>query len=401
MIRRAFISILFGAVAVLPVFAQSSDISVTVVGEGNRLNVPVYRIAIDSNSAELLASAKRAFSLHGSYIITTPAKAQFTFSFTQTGTNSVQATIKGGTTFSQVCTGANLTNALMKACDVAVERTLRTEGFFAGKIVFSYSRTGSSKSEICVSDMVFKNVRALTNDKSDSLMPHFSPNGSKVMYTGYYRSGFMDLFQIDLNTNTRKPFASYKGSNTGGVFSPNGSTVAMILTATGNAEIYTASSTGRNFKRLTKTNQATESSPSFSPDGSKILFASDFMGSPQIYTMPIAGGKSTRVRTNISRYCSEPTWNYKFPNKIAFTIAQGRGFQVAVYDFNTGRSETISSGASTSNPKWLNDGRHIICTKTSGGKRQLYIIDSETKRQAPLHTVSFGSAKEPDFVYVK
>ena len=399
MIRRVFFSILFGAVVSISAVAQSR-INIEVTGE-NRFNVPVYRVAITSDNADLLATAKRAFSLHGSYVVTVPAKAQFTFSFNQAGANSVSVTIKGGTTYSQVCTGVNMANALMKACDVAVERTLRIPGFFAGKIVFSYSRSGSSKSEICMSDIVFKNVRALTNDKSDSLMPHFSPNGSKVMYTGYYRSGFMDLFQIDLNTNTRKPFASYKGSNTGGTFSPNGSTVAMILTATGNAEIYTASSTGKNFKRLTKTNQATESSPSFSPDGTKILFASDSMGSPQIYTMPVSGGKATRVRTNISGYCSEPTWNYKDPNKIAFTIAQGRGFQVAVYDFTTRKSETISSGASTSNPKWLNDGRHIICTKTSGGKRQLYIIDSETKRQAPLHTASFGSAKEPDFVYVK
>lgn len=400
MIRRVFFSILFGAVASISAVAQTTP-QIVVTGEGNRLNVPVYRVAITSESADLLATAKRAFSLHGSYIITTPAKAQFTLSFSQAGANSVKATIKGGTTYSEVCTGVNLTNALMKACDVVVERTLRTPGFFAGKIVFSYSRAGSEKSEICMSDMVFKNVRALTNDKSDSLMPHFSPNGSKVMYTGYYRSGFMDLFQIDLNTNTRKSFASYKGANTGGSFSPNGSSVAMILSAVGNAEVYTASATGRNFKRLTTTRQATESSPSFSPDGSKILFASDLMGSPQIYTMAVSGGKPTRVRTNISGYCSEPTWNYKNPNKIAFTIAQGRGFQVAVYDFTTRKSETISSGTSTSNPKWLNDGRHIICTKSTGKKRQLYIIDTETKRQAPLHTASFGSAKEPDFVYVK
>ena len=398
MIRRIFISIFFGAVASLPMFAQTKVADLRIDAEG-QLNVPVYRVAIDSNSADLLATAKRAFSLHGSYILTTPAKAQFTFSFAQAGANAVQVVVKGGTSFSQVCNGSNLTNALMKACDVAVERTLRTPGFFAGKIVFSYSRAGSEKSEICLSDMVFKNVRALTNDKSDSLMPHFSPNGSKVMYTGYYRTGFMDLFQIDLNTNSRKVFASYKGSNTGGTFSPNGSMVALVLSATGNAEIWTASATGRNFKRLTTTKQATESSPCFSPDGSKILFASDSMGAPQLFTMPVSGGKATRIRTNISRYCAEPTWNYKFPNKIAFTLAMGRGFQVGVYDFNTGKTEVISQGASTSNPKWLNDGRHIICTKTSGGKRQLYVIDSETKRQAPLHTVSFGSAKEPDFVY--
>ncbi len=399
MIKRIFIGFLVFVMSMGASFAQS-DISVTVRGEGERLNVPVYRVAITSDSPDLLASAKRAFSLHGSYILTTPAKAQFTFSFSQAGVSSVKVTIKGGTTYEQVCSGANITAALMRACDVVVERTLRSSGFFSGRLVFSYSKAGVDKSEICVSDMVFKNIRALTNDKSDSLMPRISPDGSKIMYTGYYRSGFMDLFKIDLNSKSRVPFASYKGSNTGGAFSPRGDKVAMILTASGNAEIWTANASGGNFRRLTKTS-ATESTPSFSPDGTKILFASDALGSPQIYTMPVAGGRHTRVRTNISRYCSEPTWNYVNPNKIAFTIAQGKGFQVAVYDFTTRTSEVVTAGASASNPKWLNDGRHIVCAKANGKRRQLYIVDTETKRQAPLHTVSFGSAKEPDFVYVK
>lgn len=397
MIRRAFIGILLSAAACVNSLAQQ-DINIKIVDRGERLNVPVYRVAVTSDNPDLLNGAKRAFGLHGSYILTTPAKAQFTFSFTQAGANAVKVGIHGGTSYEQLCTGENLTAALMKACDVAVLKTLRTPGFFAGKIVFSYSRSGAQNSEICISDIIFKSVRAITKDKSDSLMPHFSPDGSKVMYTGYYRSGFMDLFQVNLSTNTRKAFASYKGSNTGGEFSPDGSKVAMILTATGNAEIWTANANGSGFKRITKTS-ATESSASFSPDGSKILFASDFRGSPQIYTMPASGGAPSVVRTNISRYCSEPTWNPKDPNKIAFTIAQGRGFQVAVYDFSKRVSEVVSEGASTSTPKWLNDGRHIICAKANGKSRQLYIIDTETKRQAPLHTPSFGSVKEPDFVY--
>ena len=113
----------------------------------------------------------------------------------------------------------------------------------------------------------------------------------------------------------------------------------------------------------------------------------------------VSGGKPSVVRTNISGYCSEPVWNKVNPDLIAFTIAQGKGFQVAVYNFRTKQTKVVSRGASTSGPKWLNDGRHIICTKSNGVNRQLYIIDTETDSQKPLHTTSFGSAKEPDFVY--
>ena len=40
-----------------------------------------------------------------------------------------------------------------------------------------------------------------------------------------------------------------------------------------------------------------------------------------------------RVNTRMSGYCSEPAWNPYDANKIAFTAAVGKGFQVAVYDF--------------------------------------------------------------------
>ncbi len=381
-------------------FGQS-DINISITKDSEKPNVPVYRVAIVSGDAETAKLAKRAFSTHGSFIQVPESNAQFVFTFTPVGENAVKLTIRGGSVYEQSCMGSGRVNALMKACDLAVQKTILSPGYFAGKLAFSYSKDGGKTSEICVSDMVFNSVKALTGDGSDSLMPHFSPDGRKLTYTGYFRSGFMDLFLIDLGNNTRKVFSSFKGSNTGGTFSPDGSKVALVLTSSGNAEVWTANASGRGFRRATSTPGATESTPGFSPDGKTLIFASDRSGGPQIYTMPVSGGKMRAVPTNISKYCSEPAWNPKDPSKIAFTIAQGRGFQVAVYDFNKRVSEVVSSGESTSGAAWLNDGRHIVCTKTSGGGRRLYVIDTETKRQTPLHNASFGSAQEADFVYVQ
>ena len=394
---KNFLILSFLALALVPANAQTAIEGGTVTQHVAKFNVPVYRVHISSDDAELADMAKRAFNLHGSYKQVPAGNAQFVFNFSPQGANAVKLTIRGGSVYEQVCAGSTKTQALLKACDAAVARTLRTPGFFAGTIAFSIVR-GEGKSEICTSDIIFKNVRKLTNDNSDSLMPHFSPDGKKIMYTGYYKSGFMDLFEIDISSNTRRTFAAYKGSNTGGSFSPDGSKVAMILTSSGNAEVWTASSNGTNFRRMTKTS-ATESSASFSPDGSKLIFASDSRGGPQIYTMPSAGGKMQIVPTRISRYCSEPIWNKANPNLIAFTAAVGKGFQVAVYDFSERNSRWITSGASSAGAVWLNDGRHLICTKTEGKKTRLYVVDSETNSQKPLHTSAFGSTKEADFVY--
>ena len=78
MIRRAFLGILFATLGCAGAFAQR-DIDIQIEGRGQRLNVPVYRVAITSDDQSLLADAKRAFGLHGSYIVSTPANAQFTF----------------------------------------------------------------------------------------------------------------------------------------------------------------------------------------------------------------------------------------------------------------------------------------------------------------------------------
>lgn len=393
---RMFIRFLFFIVGAVSVLAQ--DINITVDGDAERSNVPIYRVAIVSSDATLQQLARRAFSTHGSYNLTSSSKAQFVFSFEKASANSVSVSIKGAGSTSTVVSGANLTNALMKACDFAVEKTLRSKGYFAGKLAFAYSKVGGGTSEIAVSDIVFRNIRVITKDKSDSLWPHFSPDGSRIAYTGYYRAGFMDLFMIDLNTNTRKTIASYKGSNCGGTMSPNGSKMAMVLTSSGNAEIWVGNSQGKGLKRITRTS-ATESSASFSPDGSKLIFASDVRGYPQVYTMPASGGKMQVVNSRLSKYCSEPDWNWVNPDLIVFTIAQGRGFQVATYNFRTREAKVVSRGASTSGAKWLSDGRHIVCQKSFGKNRRLYVIDTETGRQTQLHSNGLGSLSDPDFVY--
>ncbi len=394
--RKTFFGILL--LGMSSIFASAQDINIVIEDNIERSNVPVYNVAITSSNAKLQQLAQRAFSLHGSYKNVPASKAQFVFNFEQASSNAVRVSIKGARSNERTVSGNNLVNALMKACDVAVESTLRSKGFFAGKLAFAYSKVGGSSSEIAVSDIVFQNVRVITKDKSDSMWPHFSPDGSKISYTGYYRAGFMDLFMIDLNTNTRKTLASYKGSNCGGAMSPDGSKMAVILTSSGNAEIWVGNSQCKGLKRITKTS-ATESSVSFSPDGRRLIFASDARGRPQVYTMPVSGGSMQIVPSRLSRYCSEPDWNWVNPNLIVFTIAQGKGFQIATYDFKTRKAKVVSKGASTSGAKWLSDGRHVVCQKSFGKNRQLYVIDTETGRQSPLHSKSLGSLTDPDFVY--
>jgi len=395
MLRRKFILCLAFLGFVSASFAEIIDAG--VVSQKTDVNVPIYRVAIKSSSPEVKKLAERAFSVHGSYKLSDTQSAQFSFAFENTGTNAVEVNINDGN-FKQVVSGENSFDALMRACDLAVSKTLGGSGFFAGKIAFVSDNTGAT--EIYVGDLFFNSVRPITNDKARSILPQWNHDGSKVFYTGYFRSGFMDLYECDLVNKTRRSFASYKGTNTGGVTSPDGKKVAMLLTTTGNAEIWISDASGKNVRKVTNTS-AVESSVSWAPDSSTIVFASDAKGNPQIYKMNINGGKPIRVPTNISGYCSEPQINPYNTNQIIFTAAVNRAFQIALYDAKKGSSEILTTSGRNSQPKWCSDGRHVIFTKENGSKKNLWILDTATKKETLLHSPKIGNCSEASFIYLK
>lgn len=359
-------------------------------------------IAFESSDPTIATIGKRAFDLHGGYQLTSPNSSTFVVRVERGGSNTVLLTIGGGRPYveqyRQTVTGSDLQDAVLRACDITVRATLRVPGFFGGKLAFVGKQRGVS--EIYVSDLLFSRVRPVTGDRSLVTGPSWSPNGSALLYTTYHQSGFPDIYKLDLNSMRRVPVANFKGTNTGGKFSPDGQRIAMALTSSGNSEIYVSDANGKGARRLT-TNKSLEASPSWSPDGRRLVFTSDAMGKPQLFEISASGGPMRRIATNVSSYCAEPVWNPVHSNLIAFTAAVGRGFQVVVYDANTGESKILTKDPSADavEPTWLNDGRHLVFTLRKSGRTRLMILDTKTERVKPLHVPSFGDASSASFVY--
>jgi TolB protein len=210
------------------------------------------------------------------------------------------------------------------------------------------------------------------------------------LYTSFYRSGFPDIFLIDLNTYQRTTFVSFKGTNSGAQFSPSGGQVAMILSGEGTPEIYISNAQGRQVSRKTRSD-AVKSSPCFSPDGSRLVFAME--PGPQLYVMSASGGAMTRVTSGVSGYCAEPDWSRADPNKIAFTAKQGSRFQIAVLDLSKRSSEIVGKATFDGvEPSWLADGRHLVYTARDRSTNVLCILDTETGKSTSITPKSFGSA---------
>jgi TolB protein len=378
---------LLGLALAAPLFAQRDIGTVNV-----NADTQTTSISISSPSPELQNLALKAFGAHGRYR-TVASGGAFNITFAPAGATAVSVTITKGSAgtpvHSETVSGTSLRNALLRAADVAVLKTSGLRGFFAGRLAFVGESTG--KTEIYTSDLFFGEAQRWTSDGKQIMSPRWVPGGSKIVFTSY-RTSFPDIYVLELNNRRISLLASFKGTNSGGSFSPDGSRVAMVLSGEGNPEVYVGNAQGRQIRRLTNT-PAVEASPTWSPDGSRILFVSDSAGGPQLYVMPAGGGAPTRLATNISGYCAEPDWSDANPNKIVFTAKMGSGYQVGVFDM-AARASKIATKAPTDaiEPVWMADGRHIMCTFRAANTRSLWLVDTESGKATRLSPSSLGNA---------
>lgn len=370
--------------------AQPKKIGNVVVDADSRM----LGVQVSGSTGELNALAQQAFQAHGRYHVVATG-GQFVIKFTQAGPNQVRVDVTrpgGGSVISQTVSGSSNRNALLKAADVAVVATNQQglKGIFASKVAFISERTGHK--EIYVGDLFFGEVRQITRDNAQALTPRWSADGSRIVYTSFYKSGFPDIFQIDMSTFQRTNLASFKGTNSGARFSPNGRYMAMVLSGEGNPEIYVSQNNGKNPSRLTRTD-AVEASPCFSPDSSRLVYTSDAAGGPQLYILPVTGGVPSRISTGLSSYCAEPDWSRGNPNKIAFTHRVGRGYQIAVYDLSTRAGNQVSKASYDGiEPCWLADGRHLLYTARTPSDSRICLLDTETGKTTVLSPTSLGQA---------
>lgn len=374
----------------LTAWAQRDIGFVDVVAEKN--TVPVR---VSANTPELNALALQAFGAHGRYRVTGSGYA-YDIKFAQMTPTQVRVDITKGTTgtpfSSEIATGSNARQALLRAADAAVVKTngLGLKGFFTAQLAFIGERTG--KKEVYTSDLFFGGSKQITRDNALAMMPRWSPDGRHLIYTSFYKSGFPDIFQIDLSSYQRSTFVSFKGTNGGARYSPNGQQVAMVLSGEGTPEIYVSTAQGRQVTRKTRSD-AVKASPCFSPDGSRIVFTME--PGPQLFVMSAAGGPATRLTSGISGYCAEPDWCRVDANKIAFTMKTNGSYQIGVFDLAKRTGQAVSKAPFDGiEPCWLGDGRHLVYTARDRSTSVICILDTVTGRSVRVSPLSFGSVKQ-------
>ena len=147
---------------------------------------------------------------------------------------------------------------------INVEPAINHKG---NKIVFSSDRSG--KVMLYKSNQYGEKVERVTFVGNFNSTPDWSPDGKKIVFSGYSRGRF-DLF---------------------------------IMNSEGPAHIQRLTTARRKDGKWSN-----NESPSFSPDGRRLTFVSDRSGTPQIYTMNVDGSNITRITFDRYSY-KNPKWS--------------------------------------------------------------------------------------------
>lgn len=369
-----------------------------IEGELARKQVP---IDLGRTPEVLLPLVSKPIHLHGGLRLAKEDESLFSATFSSAGRNDVKVSITRGNPkipfVDFVVADSTLEGSLMRACDRLVKEVLGIPGFFSGRIAFVSDVSGAK--ELLISDSIMSFSKPQTSFGKICFNPSWNNRGTGLFFTSN-RKVFNNVYHLDLSSRRVATVANYKGSNLCAVQNPRTEQTAMILSTSGNPEVWLATTPYERPRCLTK-NKSNESGPCWSPDGRRLLVTSDIRGKPQIYEVSLSTGVLSRIPTNVSSHCVEANWNPVDPSRIAFTAAVDKGFQVFEYNFTERRSRMLTRGSNHAmQPCWAGDGRHLFFTsRSSSGPTQIMLLDTEFEEAKPvsLHDRSFGNCSQPSF----
>jgi TolB protein len=281
-----------------------------------------------------------------------------------------------------------------RIADEVVYQFTGERGIAETKVVY-VSQVGANK-ELVMIDYDGFNQTQLTNLRSTSLSPAWSPNDSSVAFTSFFK-GYPYVFRVyPFNPRRRgqepEIMSAWPGINTAPAWAPDGRVLALTLSKGGNPDIFSLRVGTSDFRQLTNA-RGIDTDPSWSPTGREIAFTSDRSGSPQIWLMGAEGTNARRLTFGGS-YDTQPRWSPR-GDAIIFTRRTSGGFDLWAINPDGSNARALTQGnGSNESASWAPNGRHIVFSSTRGGRAQLYTMLADGTEQQPL-TRDRGEASSP------
>ena len=182
------------------------------IGEAVRSGSQQLSLTLEAQDPVVLQLANRAFTLHGGVRLVHETQAQYRAQFAWVSDQTLRVSVLDDQEMHSLAPrliqAVSRRQAVLRACDIVVESLFRRPGFFAGQLAFVVKQAAAS--EIYTSDLLFSQVRPVTADRSLVTGPNWQPDGRGLLYTTYFKTGFPDIYHLDLDQRRREVFAAYK-----------------------------------------------------------------------------------------------------------------------------------------------------------------------------------------------
>ena len=280
------------------------------------------------------------------------------------------------------------------------------KSIFTSFIIFVSDRIGHGGKilkEMYIMDFDGHNKKRLTHHNGMVISPSISSNNRYILYSmisdNVSRKRNIDLYLYDRRSKKSRLLSSRKGINSGAVFLPDGKNIAVTLTHTGNAEIYSLNLKSGLLRRITR-HYAIDVDPSVNNDGSIMSFLSGRSGKAHIYTLdPRGTEKNVRRISFVGMFNATPRFSPDGKN-IAFASWMDGHFDIFRIGANGKNLVRLTKNfGSNEDPTWSSDGQFIafssqrVISRTKA-THNIYLMDKDGEIIGPV-TKSFGSCITP------
>ena len=251
------------------------------------------------------------------------------------------------------------------------EKLTGIEGILGTSIAFTLKQPGRKKI-IALTNTHGMGLRSLTNSKEISLLPRWSPDSTKLIYTTVGNRGTTIWMHNVLKNKADELRRGEDGVTSGGTWYGNGSRVVATISMNANVDLYDIDIESGRTQRLTR-HSSIDTAPTLSPDNHNLVFVSDRTGREQIYMRDMESGSIYRL-TFDGFSNSDPVWSPDGTRIVFSRSVNGRNQIFLMDPFGDDYQQLTFGRFDSEKPTWSPDGRQIVFAADRTGIFKLYVM---------------------------
>ena len=287
-----------------------------------------------------------------------------------------------------------LRNAAHRVSDVIYQKITGVRGAFATRIAYVEvdGTPPNQRYRLIVADADGANQHLVLESQRPLMSPAWSPDGLWLAYVSFETKHSAVYVQL-VRTGERRQVSARAGVNGAPAWSPDGHKLALTLAGSnGNLDIYVLDLDTQTLSKLTD-DPAIDTEPAWAADGRSVYFTSDRAGSPQIYQIGVQPGARPKRITFGGSYNARPRMSPD-GSLLAMVTLDGSNYRIAVQDTASGAVRILSHGRLDESPSFAPNGATLIYSERDGNRGALATVSTDGLTGLRLNATE-GEVQDP------